>query len=285
MASAPQRHNLSESEFTILRDLIHDRTGLYYENGKRDLLADKLSSRMIERQFRAFIDYYYLLRFGPGADEEWKHVLDALSVQETYFWREMDQIRALIEILVERHFAGKCFSPLRIWSAACATGEEPLTIAMALDQAGWFGRGPIEIIASDASQSALAKARKGIYRERSFRVLPQSLRDRYFQRGSDGWQADPGLRQRITWHATNLMDRVQIAARMPVHVIFCRNVFIYFSDDAIGRTLCEFHKGLAAPGHLFVGVSESLLRFQHDFELAELGGAFVYVKQPEAKEE
>src|SRR5579872_6536156 len=137
MSFEPPRYQLSESEFTILRNLIHDRTGLFFENDKRDLLADKLSGRMIERKFRAFIDYYYLLRFGPGADEEWKHVLDALSVQETYFWREMDQIRALIDILVERHFADACVNPLRIWSAACATGEEPLTIAMALDQAGW----------------------------------------------------------------------------------------------------------------------------------------------------
>jgi chemotaxis protein methyltransferase CheR len=284
MPFPPQRHNLSESEFTILRDLIHERTGLYYENGKRDILADKLSARMHDRQFRAFIDYYYLLRFGPGADEEWNHVLDALSVQETYFWREMDQVRALVEIVTERHFAAACTNPLRIWSAACATGEEPLTIAMALDQAGWFERGAIEISASDGSQAALARARRGIYRERSFRALPQSLRGRYFKPVDDGWQVDPDLHRRIQWYSANLMDRQQIAARMPEHVIFCRNVFIYFSDDAITRTLREFYNGLAAPGHLFVGVSESLLRFRHEFQLQELGGAFVYVKQSVERE-
>jgi chemotaxis protein methyltransferase CheR len=283
MPHLPQGHNLSESEFTILRDLIHDRTGLYFENGKRQLLADKLSSRMLERQFRAFIDYYYLLRFGPGAEEEWTHVLDALSVQETYFWREMDQIRALVDFIAPRHFAGICVNPLRIWSAACATGEEPLTIAMALDQAGWFERGPIEIIASDGSRAALAKAEQGTYRERSFRALPTSLRDRYFKPTADGWQVDPELQQRVKWHHANLMDRQQIAARRPVHVIFCRNVFIYFSDDAIQRTLREFYDGLVAPGHLFVGVSESLLRFKHAFELQELGDAFVYVKPPVVK--
>src|SRR5579863_2385134 len=226
MPFEPQRHHLSESEFTILRDLIHDRTGLYFENGKRDLLADKLSGRMFEWQFRAFIDYYYLLRFGPGAEEEWKHVLDALSVQETYFWREIDQIRALVEIIAPRHFANTCVNPLRIWSAACATGEEPLTIAMALDQAGWFERGPIEIIASDGSQSALARAQKGIYRERSFRALPPALRDRYFKPTNEGWQVDRDIARRIRWYAVNLMDSAQISARMPVHVIFCRNVFI-----------------------------------------------------------
>jgi chemotaxis protein methyltransferase CheR len=275
--------NCSESEFTILRDLIHTRTGLYYENGKRELLADKLAGRVSERQFRAFIDYYYLLRFGPGAEEEWKHVLDALSVQETYFWREMDQVRTLVDTLAPRHFSSKCVNPLRIWSAACATGEEPLTIAMALDQAGWFDRGPIEIVASDASQSALAKARQGIYRERAFRALPEALRERYFKPVTGGWQIDPDLKRRVTWHFANLVDHSQIATLLPAHVIFCRNVFIYFSQESITRTLREFYNGLVEPGHLFVGVSESLLRFDHKFELQELGNAFVYVKHSEVK--
>lgn len=284
MPLLPQGHPLSESEFTILRDLIHERTGLYYENGKRQMLADKLASRMIERQFRAFIDYYYLLRFGPGAEEEWQHVLDALSVQETYFWREMDQIRAFVDVVVPHHFANGSAPPLRIWSAACATGEEPLTIAMALDQAGWFQRGEFLICASDGSQAALAKSRQGVYRERSFRALPKPLRDRYFTAVNDGWQVDAELHRRVTWHSVNLLDQSQVRARLPVDVIFCRNVFIYFSEAAIERTLREFHSGLTSPGHLFVGVSESLLRFQHAFELRELGGAFVYAKPAVGKD-
>src|ERR1700722_13324137 len=96
---------LSETEFSILRDLIRDQTGLFYDNTKRELLADKLSQRAIERGFDAFIDYYYLLKYGPGADEEWRCVLDALSVQETYFYREMDQVRALVDVVVPRHFS------------------------------------------------------------------------------------------------------------------------------------------------------------------------------------
>src|SRR5580692_7514989 len=97
--------SLSESEFKILRDLILERTGLLYENDRRDLLADKLSRRAIERGFDSFIDYYYLLKYGPGAEEEWQHVLDALSVQETYFWREIDQVRALVDVIVPQYFS------------------------------------------------------------------------------------------------------------------------------------------------------------------------------------
>lgn len=279
MPPSTAKPTLSENEFTILRDLIHDRTGLYYGVGKRDILAEKLSSRMAERGFRAYIDYYYLLRFGPGAEDEWKHVLDALSVQETYFWREMDQVAALVEIVVPRHFSGPCFNPLRIWSAACASGEEPLTIAMALNERGWFDRAPIEIAASDGSQAALTKARQGFYRERSFRSLPAPLRERYFVPMNGGWQVDPALHRRISWDAANLGDPFQVARQLPAHIIFCRNVFIYFSAEATTRTLRKFCEGLTTPGYLFVGVSESLLRFEHNFELQELGRAFAYVKR------
>ena len=278
MSFSRGRPSLSEREFTILRDLIRDRTGIYYDDGKREVLADKLAGRMAECGFDAFIDYYYLLRFGPGADEEWNHVFDCLSVQETYFWREMDQVRALVDVIVPEHFSKICVNPLRIWSAACATGEEPLTIAIALQEAGWFERAPIEIIASDGSRNALRKAREGIYRNRAFRSLPDSLRERYFTQTEAGWLVDGALHRRISWNSANLTDPAQIRTILPVHVIFCRNVFIYFSAEAIERTLRQFFDGLSAPGHLFVGVSESLLRYVHDFELQEIGRAFVYVK-------
>ena len=184
--------SLSPSEFSILRDLIRERTGLLYENGKRDLLAEKLSPRAVGRGFDAFIDYYYLLKYGPGAEEEWGHLLDALSVPETYFWREIDQIRALVDVVVPRHFAGRSAPPLRIWSAACATGEEPLTIAMALNEANWFARASIEIVASDGSHGAVEKARQGLYRERSFRSLPPALREKYFEEAGRGLARGPG---------------------------------------------------------------------------------------------
>src|ERR1043165_6878118 len=156
---------LSGSSFTLLRDLIHEHTGLFYENGKSDLLIDKLSPLVIERGFNSFLDYYYLLKYDAESAREWARVMDALSVQETYFWREMDQIDTLVKVLVPQWFKNQS-RPLRIWSAACATGEEPFTIAMALQEAGWFERAPIEIVASDASMAALEKARPGFFRGR-----------------------------------------------------------------------------------------------------------------------
>ncbi|HEX8088167.1 MAG TPA: protein-glutamate O-methyltransferase CheR, partial [Blastocatellia bacterium] len=96
---------LTDSAFTLLRDLIHERVGLFYENGKSDLLKDKLSTLVIERGFNSFLDYYYLLKYDAGAEQEWRRVTDALSVPETYFWREMDQVRALVNVIVPQYFS------------------------------------------------------------------------------------------------------------------------------------------------------------------------------------
>lgn len=279
MRSSYETLSLSETEFSILRDLIRERTGITYEPGKRDLLADKLSPRAIERGFDAFIDYYYLLKYGPGADEEWKHVLDALSVQETYFWREIDQVETLVSEVVPRCLQARPTQPLRIWCAACATGEEPLSIAMALEEARWFDRAAIQILASDGSSAAIDKARQGIYRERSFRTLPIRLREKYFRPSASGWQVSADLHRRVDWFRANLMAHEDFGGALPASVIFCRNVFIYFSEDAIVRTVRRFAQGLHKPGYLFVGVSESLLKFTTDFDLQEIGNAFVYVKR------
>jgi len=269
---------LSDSGLSLLRDLIHERTGLFYGNGKTDLLTDKLSPLVIERGLGSFLDYYYLLKYDPHSGDDWRLALDALTVQETYFWREIDQIQALVEVLVPQHFSTRPHEPLRIWSAACATGEEPLTIAMVLNERGWFDRAPIEIVATDASAAAVEKARRGVYRERSFRALAPHLVAKYFTEESGSWRVAPELKARIRWGVANLATASDICELATSRVIFCRNVFIYFSAEAIRRTITLFSHLMASPGYLFIGASESLLKLTADFDFQEIGGAFVYVR-------
>ncbi|HWT03097.1 MAG TPA: protein-glutamate O-methyltransferase CheR [Pyrinomonadaceae bacterium] len=263
----------------LLRALIHERTGNFFDNGKVDLLTDKLSPLVIERGFTSFLDYYYLLKYDEAAEDEWRNVMNALSVPETYFWREIDQVRALVDVIVPRWFEAHGNLPLKIWSAACATGEEPLTIAMALDGAGWFDRATIEIHASDASSSAVEKARRGVYRERAFRNLSPELRAKYFTQEGASSRVHEDLHARVRWSVANLMDEGEVAQLASAHVIFCRNVFIYFSESAIARTVRSFAGHVRPPGYLFVGTSESLLRLTTDFTLEEISNAFVYVRQ------
>lgn len=279
MLSRSQNLALPEGTTALIQSLINERTGMFFDNGKSDLLIDKLSPLVIERGFGSFLDYYYLLKYDPSAHAEWLNVMNTLSVQETYFWREMDQVHALVKTLVPQWQARSGNSTLRIWSAACATGEEPLTIAMALNEAGWFERASIEIVASDASSKAIDRARKGVYRERAFRNLPAHLRDRYFERDGSDWRVRNDIHSHVRWEIANLIDEDQISRLAAADFIFCRNVFIYFSESSISRVVRSFSRYIRHPGYLFVGAAESLIRMTTDFNLTEIDDAFVYLKR------
>ena len=279
MVSRSQNLVLPEGTSALIRTLINERTGMFFDNGKSDLLIDKLSPLVIERGFGSYLDYYYLLKYDPSARVEWQNVMNALSVQETYFWREIDQVRTLVQTLLPQAHARNTKATLRIWSAACATGEEPITIAIALSEAGWFDKASIEIVATDASTKAIDRASQGVYRERAFRNLPAHLRDRYFERNGSDWRVRSDIHSRIKWGIANLIDEDEISQSASADFIFCRNVFIYFSESSIGRVVRSFSRFIRPPGYLFVGAAESLLRLTTDFTLTEIDDAFVYVKR------
>jgi chemotaxis protein methyltransferase CheR len=263
----------------VLRELVHERTGLFFDNGRADLFAERMAPLVVQRGFRSFLDLYYLLKYDEAASKEpWRQVLDALSVPETYFWREIDQIKAIVCRVVPELV--KRTGLLRIWSAPCATGEEPLTIAMVLNEAGWFDRVAIELHASDGSPAAIAKAKTGRYRSRAMRALPAPLVEKYFVATGDTFAPVADLSRRISsWSVVNLMDADDIApfARSPI--VFCRNAFIYFSPRAIKRVVDNLAAAMPVPGYLCVGASESLLSITTAFELTEVDGAFVYAKR------
>jgi chemotaxis protein methyltransferase CheR len=277
---------LSKNAVWLLRDLVHDRTGLYYENGRCDLLADRLSGLVTQAGFHTFLDYYYFLKYDAhNSGEDWGRVMDALSVPETYFWREIDQLQAIASHIVPAIVRDAPRRTVTIWCVPCATGEEPLTLAMLLDREGWFQRVDIALHASDASPAVLERARQGRYRERAFRSLPVDLRDRYFERRGDTWQVDPRLYARVrTWSVVNLKDADQVGLRAVADIIVCRNVFIYFSPAAVREVVDRFADRMPVPGYLCVGATESLLRVTDRFMLEEIGGAFVYVKRRDSRE-
>ena len=260
----------------LLRDLIHEYTGIHFDAARFDIMLEKLADLVRARGFRSYMEYYYLLKYDDPLRQEWQRVIEELSVQETYFWREMGQINALVKQFVPRWFANDR-TPLRIWTAACATGEEPYTIAMALCEGGW-GNHPIEIMASDASELAIEKARAGIYRERSFRSIPLSVRQRYFVEKGKAFQLNADIMRRVRFQRANILDKREIVGLASAPVVFCRNVFIYFSPETIRRTVYFFADAMPSGGHLFVGASESLLKLTDQFDLQEFGEGFVYVR-------
>jgi len=239
-----------------------------------DFLIDKLEPAAQNRGCGSFLEYYYALKDNDTG--EWERAWEALSVQETYFWREMSQVDALVKKIIPDWFRQSQL-PFRIWSAACATGEEPYTLAIALAEAG-LDRQAIEITGSDASLDALEKAERAVYREKSFRTLPAGLRQKYFEPVTGGWKLCMEIRRRVVFKRANLFESGDIAALARVQAIFCRNVFIYFSRHAIRQTVAMMAARMPSGGFLFVGASESLLRITTDFELKEIEGALAYVR-------
>ena len=272
--------SLPDSSYYLLRDLIAERTGVLFDESKRSLLADKISELVTANGLSSFLDYYYLLRYDSASEEHWTALINRLSVPETFFWRQAEQFEALASIVAPKHYERDPRRPLRIWSAACCTGEEPISIAIALDRAGWADRMPIEIRATDASPAMVERARAASYAERSFRQLPPDLKARYFESdGSDRWRPRPSLTRSIRYGIANLARRSDIESLAESDVIFCRNVFIYFGDEAIRNVVRVFSERMSPDGCVFLGASESLTRLGLDLELAEIGRAFAYVKE------
>jgi chemotaxis protein methyltransferase CheR len=270
---------MPEAAFKLLRDIIVEHTGVFFDDAKRPLLADKLSDLATEAGLTSFVEYYYLLRYDDNAELHWRRLMDRLAVPETFFWRQSEQFQTLAQTIAPNLLSLRGGKPLRIWSVACCSGEEPLSIAMALDEAGLLEPGKIEIIATDGSEAMIERARRAHYGPRSFRQLPDALRERYFTERSNGfWKPADRLMDAVSYGVMNLAEPDEIAMQPMADVIFCLNVFIYFADDAIRRSVESFSRRLCDDGYLFLGAAESLTRLGVSFELAEVGGSFVYVK-------
>jgi chemotaxis protein methyltransferase CheR len=280
--AGPHRPSASESALGLLRELIVQRTGVWYGEAKRELLEERLGELVAARGLPSLLDYYYLLKYDPDAAAVWGELRDRLAVPETYFWRQPEQFEALAQVLLPRFAATLGGRPLRILSAACCSGEEPLSIAIALEEGGWFDRLPIEIVGCDASAALVARARAGLYGERALRNLSAERRERWFRAEDGRWRVDPALHRRVRWAIANLVDEAEAGPLAEVDVVFCRNVFIYFSDDAIRKVVRTFAGRMHPPGYLFLGASESLMRLATDFTMSEAGAAFVYVRDPGA---
>ncbi|MDQ2643468.1 MAG: protein-glutamate O-methyltransferase CheR [Myxococcota bacterium] len=263
---------LTPQVFSILSALIEDRLGLFFGPDYLDLVAEKLGPRVAERGFESMLDYYYFLRYDPEAENELRAVADLLTVNETYFFRELTPLEVLVgEFVAPLVAAGK---RARIWCAACSTGEEPISLASLLDARGLLDQ--VEIVASDVSSRALAVASRGVYSGRSLRAIasPQS------------WLIEEGgrhvvserLRRAVDWRRVNLLDDAAVAELGVFDAIVCRNVLIYFRDETTTRVLGRLHRALMPDGRLLVGVSESLIRLGTAFQCEERGGAFFYRK-------
>lgn len=273
---------MDDEEFRLLRDFVYQYCGLHFDIDSKYLLEKRLNKRLTEHRLSNFKDYYYLLRYSPEKDRELAAIIDLLTTNETYFFREDFQLKTFVEEIIPELCEVKKRQgnrSLRIWSAGCSSGEEPYTIAMLLlerpELAGW----DINVVGTDISQEVLTKARHGLYGPNSFRVTDDYFLQKYFNPCADNegkWKIDDRVKKLVSISHLNLFDSRRVALLGEVDLIFCRNVIIYFDLDSKRKVIANLHDRLASEGFLLLGHSESLMNISTDFQLRHFINDMVY---------
>ena len=271
---------MSNAEYRMFCELLRTRCGLYFDDNMRFIVEKRLARRVAKLELGSFGAYHYYLRNGQGGDDEFACVIDELTTNETYFFRERRQLDALIheiipEQLLRKRHAG-ITTPVNIWSAGCSSGEEPLSIVMLGLEANLRPGIDFRVYASDISSNMLQKCRAGLYREASFRETEPSLREKYFTKKDNLSKVSESIRKEIDLIQINLIDRSNVALLRSMDSIVCRNVIIYFDLETKKQVIGTFHDKLIPGGYLLLGHSESLINVTNQFELAQLTDDLVY---------
>lgn len=272
---------MSAAQFDRLSKIIYERSGIHFPETKKYVLESRLARRLIELEIDNYDEYITFLTIGPYKDDEFQEMFNKITINETSFFRNEPQLdifekKALTQLLESRASVKR----LRVWSAACSTGEEPFTLAMQIHRTLGVRLGDwrIEILGTDISEKALEVAASGKYTDYSIRTTPQLVQQRYFKKEGQHSIVDATIRSMVHFELHNLKDRLAAKRFGKWDVIFCRNVMIYFDDAMKKQVVGSFADQLADDGWLFIGHSETLRGITDDFEQINVPQGFCYQK-------
>ena len=273
VASNDFNMDLSDAEYKEIAAFVHKTAGINLMDGKKELMRTRLSKRIRFLQLRNFKDYFKHV-ISDQTGEELIFLLDALATNLTSFFRESQHFQFMAQRFLpelEERLRNKNSRRLRIWSAACSSGEEPYTIGMVvLEKSPYFAQGgDFKILGTDISTKVLDIAKQGIYGPERVKDIPASVLGKYFKktettRGDKMYQVSEQLRHTVAFKRFNLMDPLPFKG--PMDLIFCRNVMIYFDKATIATLVDKYYKILAPGGYLFIGHSESLSGLKHSLK-------------------
>ena len=278
-ASDRDEPEMKDREFRWFADLVRSHCGISFAEETRFLLERRVARRMRELGITSLSAYQFELRNESRRDGELAALIDELVTNETYFFRERSQLRALVaeilpEALVARRERGG--GPVSVWSAGCSSGEEPYSIVILAREAGFDPERDLRVYASDISRRMMKRARAGSYRESSFRETEPALREKYFEEKDGVWTVSDAVRKCVDFIHLNLVDRSRIALLGAMDVILCRNVLIYFDLDGKREVIRTLEEKLRPGGHLLLGHAESLINISSSLELRHLQHDLVY---------
>lgn len=282
MATRPILHtpqSISDAEFRKFREFFYRRTGIHFEDSKRYFVDKRLVDRMAITDSTTFNSWFSVLR-SETSGTEMQALINAMTVNETYFLREDYQFAALVDsVLPEIVAAKRDRKPIRIWCMPSSSGEEAYSVAMVL-----LERWPalkdwdVEIISSDIDTDILTKARIGHYHQRSVQHVPPAWLAKYFARTADGWQIDDTLRGAVEFTRCNLCRPQETARYRDFDIVFCRNLLIYFDDASRRVAASAIYDALKPGGYVMLGHSESMSRISSLFRVRRFPDALAYQK-------
>ena len=275
---------ISDEEFRLIRDFIYRQCGIFIAENRKYLVENRLSARIKELHLTSYNEYYKYLKFDVNKDEELNKLFVLVTTNETSFFRNPPQLKVfqenvLTDLITELRKQHQY--RLRIWSAGCSTGEEPYTLAIIINEVlkSEVNAWDIKITANDLSTQVLQAARTGIYNEYSLRTTPKELLPKYFTKEGQVYKVKEELKRMISFGQINLSNRDQLKRVERSHIVFCRNVIIYFDDDMKRKVINSFYDNLLPGGALLIGHSETLHNICRSFTLEHRPGCIVYRKQ------
>jgi chemotaxis protein methyltransferase CheR len=268
---------LELDEFRLLSELFNQTCGLVLGAESRPVIERRLRERLHVLGLHSFGEYHAFLRSSAGR-AELDEAIDLVTINETYFFREDYQIRALQTDVLPKIALEDRSEWLSVWSAGCSTGEEVYSIAIAAHQTQLFASQNIRIFGSDISRRCIATARRAVYGLSAFRSTPAEIRKRYFIQEPGGARVANEIRNLCHFDRVNLLETQSMSMAGRLDVIFCRNVLIYFDAASRRRVIDMFYERLVPGGFLFLGHAESLLNVSTAFELVHLRDDLVYKK-------
>jgi len=270
--------SITALEYRLLTELIYEFCGIRFEESSRYMVTRRLLPRLRELNLQNFTDYFRYLKYNPRARAELDELVERVTTNETYFFREDYQLRAFTdEILPELAAQHVDDKRIRIWSAGCSSGEEAYTIAILCSESPFLRGFHVEIFGNDISKKVLSMARAARYPQSAFRATDKRYMDRYFRKVDElKYELTDEIKQMVTFGHLNLLDSLGLSLVGQNDVIFCRNVMIYFDEPVRKTVLKNLYRRLRPRGYLLLGHSESLLNMTTEFEVIALKNDLVY---------
>ena len=275
---------LSNSAFENIRKLIYDSCGIYFQDNKKYLLESRLLKRINHIGLNTFEEYNDYLKFNLKREQEKKYLYEAITINETFFFRNQPQLNALVsDIIPEIIDSRKAFGnqKLRIWSAASSSGEEAYSIAMIINDLvkPKYPLLQTEIVGTDISSAVIERALSGIYKEYSVRNTPTYYLKKYFKISDNNYEVIPEIKKMVTFKLLNLFDTPSISAMTNFDIIFCANVLIYFDQQSKIKVISDIYNSLNKGGYLFIGYAETLHMVSRAFTVKSFPKTIGYKKE------